>query len=123
MTYKILHFAGELLNVLKISANSLPFRIKTFSFLCNSDVEHVLLQLFVVLAQTLNDFALVVEPVCKIRMRFVRLSSITSDILLRKLPHFFSQSLSRSLHGIEFRSCAFDHGIRVLCINFESFER
>ena len=119
MTDKILHFAGEFLNVLKISANSLPFRVKTFSFLRNSDVEHVLLQLFVVLAQTLNDFALVVEPVCQIRMRFARLNGITSDILLRKLPHFFSQSLSGSFHRIDFRSCAFNYTVGIFSKQFD----
>ena len=89
MTDKILHFAGEFLNVLKIRSNSLPFRIKTFSFLCNSNIKHVLFQLLVVLTQPLNDFALVIESVCQIRVCFIRLNSVVSDVLLCKLPHFF----------------------------------
>ena len=103
----------------KICSGSFTNRRHPLVLLSDGNVEHVLLQLFVVLAQTLNDFALVVEPVCQIRMRFARLNGITSDILLRKLPHFFSQSLSGSFHRIDFRSRAFNYTVGIFSKQFD----
>ena len=103
----------------KICSGSFTNRRHPLVLLSDGNVEHVLLQLFVVLAQTLNDFALVVEPVCQIRMRFARLNGITSDILLRKLPHFFSQSLSGSFHRIDFGSRAFNYTVGIFSKQFD----